>query len=275
MKPFLQWAGGKRQLLNEITRRMPRTYNRYYEPFLGGGAVLFALAPAGAIVGDNNAALVNVYNQIKAAPERVLEAYRELEQTPATEALYYARREMYNAQKMTDPNTAALFIWINRHCFNSLYRTNKHGGFNTSYGGDKRGAPVDVDNLRRVARYLASITILAQDYEQTCATARAGDFVYIDPPYIDTQRGAYGAHWQTADHERLAAFCQELDRRRVLFMVSNSNTPAAWALYNDFRVDVVTAVWSICGDGTKRGRAPREIIVTNYTPPTLLEMEDR
>lgn len=210
MKPFLQWAGGKRQLLYEITRRMPRAYNRYYEPFLGGGAVLFALAPPGAIVGDQNAALINVYTQIKAAPERVLEAYRALEKQPVTEALYYARRDMYNAQNVTDPNSAALAIWLNRYCFNGLWRQNKQGGFNTSYGGNKRGAPVDVDNLRRVARYLGSITILAQDYEQTCATARAGDFVYIDPPYIDTQRGAYGAHWQSADHERLAAFCQRL-----------------------------------------------------------------
>ena len=209
MKPILQWAGGKRQLLYEITRRMPRKYNRYYEPFLGAGAVLFALAPPGAIVGDQNAALINVYTQIKTAPERVLEAYRELEQTPATEALYYARRDLYNAQNVTDANTAALFIWLNRYCFNGLWRANKKGRFNTAYGGDKRGAPVDVDNLREVARYLATITIHAHDYEYTCATARAYDFVFIDPPYIETAP-AYGAHWQTADHERLAAFCRRL-----------------------------------------------------------------
>lgn len=268
MKPFLQWAGGKRQLLYEITRRMPRAFNRYYEPFLGGGAVLFALAPPGAIVGDQNAALVNVYNQIKAAPERVLEAYHELEQTPVTKELYYDRQRLFNLTAVDDTvAAAALFIWINHHCFNSLYRTNKNGEFNTSCGHIGKAYAIDVSNLRMVARYLASITILAQDYEQTCATARAGDFVYIDPPYIDTQRGAYGAHWQTADHERLAAFCRELDRRRVLFMVSNSNTPAAWALFCDFRVESVGARQHIQGGAAIR----REIIVTNYTPPTLLE----
>lgn len=274
MKPVIKWAGGKRQLLNEIRRRMPCAYKRYYEPFLGGGAVLFALAPVGAVVGDNNVALINVYNQIKSAPERVLEAYQTLEREPATKELYTKRRRLFNLTGGDDTVArAALFMWINRHCFNGLFRQNKKGLFNTSYGGQLRTELIDVDNLRRVARYLASITIHAVDYEQTCATARAGDFVYIDPPYVDTERGAYGAHWQTADHERLAAFCRTLNRKGVLFMLSNNNTPVAWTLYRDFRIETVSAAWRICSDGRKRGKTAREIIVTNYSPPMLIENE--
>lgn len=272
MKPVIKWAGGKRQLLNQILCRMPRGYNRYYEPFLGGGALLFALAPIDAVVGDNNNALINVYNQIKTAPERVLEEYQTLEKEPATKELYIKRRRLFNLTIGDDTTArAALFMWINRHCFNGLFRQNKKGLFNTSYGGRLRSELIDVNNLQRVARYLASITIHAADYEQTCATARAGDFVYIDPPYINTERGAYGAYWQSADHERLAAFCQALNKKGVLFMLSNNNTPAAWTLYRDFRIETVSAVWKICSDGRKRRKTAREIIVTNYSPPMLSE----
>ena len=182
--PFVKWAGGKRQLLPQIKERMPEQFNKYYEPFVGGGAVTFELLPENAVVNDINKSLVNAYRQICDAPDEFLEAINKLdnEMWEDGKAYYYSLRELYNDKMMKseyDVELAALFVFINKHCFNGLYRVNGKGLFNVPYNNSRK-ASVDEKAIREISEYLKKVTILEGDFEAAVESAMEGDFVFID-----------------------------------------------------------------------------------------------
>lgn len=185
--PFVKWAGGKRQLLPQIKERMPEKYNRYFEPFVGGGAVIFELLPTNALINDINKALVNTYKQICNAPEAFLKAVEKLDEEMWEDGkeYYYSLREHYNDKLMKaefDVELAALFVFINKHCFNGLYRVNGKGLFNVPYNNSRR-ASVDENAITEISKYLQGVKIIDGDFEVACKDAKKDDFVFIDSPY--------------------------------------------------------------------------------------------
>ena len=185
--PFVKWAGGKRQLIPQIRERMPEKYNDYYEPFVGGGAVIFDLLPANALINDINKALINTYTTICNEPDAFLKEVNRLDNDMWEDGkkYYYSIREHYNDKLMRseyDVELAALFVFINKHCFNGLYRVNGKGLFNVPYNNSRR-VSVDEDVIIATSEYLRGVTIIDGDFEQACKNAKKGDFVFIDSPY--------------------------------------------------------------------------------------------
>ena len=271
MSPFVKWAGGKTQLLDRLRERIPAAYGTYYEPFLGGGALLLDLQPARAVVGDVNEQLLNVYRQLEADAEAVIREVERYDGRECDQAYYLSLREAYNrriAEGRQDASCAALLIWLNKHCFNGLYRVNAQGLFNVPYNNRVRGASMDADNLRAIGRYLrtADVTIRQGDFEDACADVSAGDFVYFDSPYVPINatanfttyaRGGFSLE----DHRRLAALFRRLDALGARVMLSNHDVPLVRELYAGYRIEALAVRRSINRDASRR--QGREVLITN------------
>ena len=210
--PFVKWAGGKRQLLSQIKERMPEKYNNYFEPFVGGGAVAFELLPEKALINDINKALINAYKQICDAPDAFLKTVNNLdaEMWEDGKKYYYSLREHYNDKLMKaeyDVELAALFVFINKHCFNGLYRVNGKGLFNVPYNNSRR-VSVDDGAIRDISKYLQGITIIDGDFEEACKGAKKGDFIFIDSPYAPLNPTSFESYtkegFDIESHRRLA-----------------------------------------------------------------------
>lgn len=272
IKPFLKWAGGKAQLLGELMCLSPRRFGRYFEPFIGGGALLFELQPESAVIGDVNSQLINAYVQIRDNPEAVIEYAERLDSGPCTKELFNEQRDLYNGKisgGALDAECAALMIWINKHCFNGLYRVNRKGVFNVPWNRKAKVRSLDPQTIRNISGYLRahSVEIRNADFEETCSGVKAGDFVYFDSPYVPVSITAnftsYAADGFTMkDHERLASFARELDRKGVMFMLSNNNVPEVRRLYAGFHMMEVSVARFINRNGD--GRTGEEVIITNY-----------
>ena len=271
MRPLLKWAGGKTQLIGRIKIRLPKAYRNYYEPFVGSGATLLSIAPNRAHINDINKQLTNLYKQLQDSPEAVISKVKELDSTPSTKELYLALREEYNSkisQGALDAECAALMIWLNKHCFNGLYRVNGKGLFNVPYNNKTGGKSIDEDNARKVAQYLKeSATLTCLDFEEACKGVEEGDFVYFDSPYIPESATAsftdYAAKGFTReDHERLAALFRRLDAKGAKLMLSNNDVPLAQSLYAGYHIQSFEVKRMINRNANKRNG--REIIVTNY-----------
>lgn len=263
-EPILKWAGGKTRLLPELLARRPSAYRRYHEPFLGGGALFFRLQPGGAVLSDANAELVNVYERVRDDVEEVIRRLRA----------HRYEREHYYRVRATDPTTlspserAARTLYLNRTCFNGLYRVNRRGYFNVPFGRYKNPVICRPERLRAVSRVLRRTTLLRADYEGVLDVADAGDFAYFDPPYQPVSRTANFTGYTAADfgedeQRRLAEVVRELDRRGVRWMVSNSDTELVHELYGGFRVEAVQGSRAISRRGNGRGRV-RELLIRNY-----------
>lgn len=270
--PFVKWAGGKRQLLPQIKERMPQTYNHYYEPFVGGGAVTFELLPANALINDINKALMNAYRQICNEPGEFLRAISKLdhEMWEDGRGYYYSLREHYNDKLMRaeyDVELAALFVFINKHCFNGLYRVNSKGLFNVPYN-NSRGASVDENVILAVSAYLQGVNIMEGDFEQACADAGKGDFVFIDSPYAPLNPTSFESYtkegFDVESHRRLAGLYDELTDRGCYCMLTNHNTDLINELYGHkgYRMDVVSVKRMINSDASHR--VGEEVIICNY-----------
>lgn len=270
--PFVKWAGGKRQLLSQIKERMPEKYNNYYEPFVGGGAVIFELLPANALINDINKALINTYKQICNAPEAFLAAVNRLdaEMWENGRDYYHSVRERYNDKLMKaayDAELAALFVFINKHCFNGLYRVNAKGLFNVPYNNSRR-ASVDENAIRETSEYLRGVTIIDGDFEAACKDAEKGDFVFIDSPYAPLNPTSFESYtkegFDLESHKRLAKLFDELTDRGCFCMLTNHNTELINELYGrkGYRMDVVEAKRSINSDASNR--VGEEVIICNY-----------
>ena len=272
MSPVLKWAGGKTQLLEQITESMPYEYNNYYEPFVGGAAVLLSVSPVQAFVNDVNEQLVNLYQQLKNAVESVIAKVNEMDAMPCTKELYYAVRELYN-DKITkrdfDAECAALMIWINKHCFNGLYRVNSKGLFNVPYNNKVKGTSIDEENMRIISDYLkkANVTITCLDFEKACDGVKKEDFVYFDSPYVPESISASFTDYTiggftSADHERLAALFKRLDGIGAKVMLSNNDVPLVRELYEGYNIQSLNVKRMINRNANKR--TGKEVLITNY-----------
>ncbi len=271
-RPFLKWAGGKAQLLPALLQKvggLPE-FNGYHEPFLGGGALFFALSRKGVLearrvyLSDSNASLIEAYEVVRDELERLIERL-EVHRDRHDEAHYYRVR----AEVPGDPVArAARMIYLNKTCFNGLYRVNSKGLFNVPMGRYVRPSILDRSNLEAVSRALRGVELLAASFETTLDRAREGDFVYFDPPYhplsetssfTSYDRNGFGP----ADQERLADVVAGLSRRGVHVLLSNSATGFIESLYARFKLESVTAARTINSRGSSRG-AVREVLVRNF-----------
>lgn len=272
MGPFVKWAGGKTQLLDKILCRVPSSYTDYYEPFIGGGAVLFELQPDKAVISDVNEQLINVYRQLKADAQAVIAAIRQINETPCTKDFYLAMREKYNNKILgheLDAECAGLMIWINKHCFNGLYRVNSKGLFNVPYNNNVKTTAMSEANLAGIGNFLSSrnVDIRVCDFADACASAGRNDFVYFDSPYVPVSETASFTDYTKdgftyEDHVRLADLFKELDKRGAKIMLSNHDVPLIRQLYADFNIEVVDVRRNINSNAKKR--TGREVLVTNY-----------
>ncbi len=270
--PFVKWAGGKRQLIPQIRERMPEKYKNYYEPFVGGGAVLFELQPANALINDINKALINTYNIICNEADAFLEAVNRLDEEMWEDGkkYYYSVREHYNDKLMKseyDVELAALFVFINKHCFNGLYRVNGKGLFNVPYNNSRRTS-ADENVIREVSKYLKGVKIINGDFEEACKDAKKGDFVFIDSPYAPLNPTSFESYtkegFDIESHKRVAKLYDELTARGCYCMLTNHNTELINELYGNkgYKIDVVSVKRMINSDASNR--VGKEVIICNY-----------
>jgi DNA adenine methylase len=270
--PFVKWAGGKRQLLPQIKKRMPEQYNNYFEPFVGGGAAIFELLPANALINDINKALINTYQQIRNVPEDFLNAVNKLDEEMWEDGkeYYYSLREHYNDKLMKaeyDVELAALFVFINKHCFNGLYRVNGKGLFNVPYNNSRR-ASADEKAIMEISEYLKGVAIIDGDFEVACKDAREGDFIFIDSPYAPLNPTSFESYtkegFDIESHKRLATLFDELTDRGCYCMLTNNNTELINELYGNkgYKIDVVSVKRLINSDASNR--VGEEVIICNY-----------
>jgi DNA adenine methylase len=280
-RPFLKWAGGKTQVLDALIARSPRQIDTYAEPFVGGGAMFFGLlahpdlAPRRAILNDLNADLMAVYTTVRDEVEKLVGRLEHLAApylaSPDEERakLYYAERERLPDDRV---DLAARFIFLNKTCFNGLYRVNRRGEFNVPHGKYRTPRILDEDALRSASLALQGVELLAEDFEATMRRAKPGDFVYLDPPFEPLSRtssftgyteGAFGRHEQL----RLKWAMDDLTSRGVRAMLSNSPADFIEGLYradrDRYRIDRTPARRAINSRGDRRG-AIDELIVLNY-----------
>lgn len=269
--PVVKWVGGKRQLLDEITPLLPKHITSYCEPFLGGGAVLFSIQPTKAIVNDLNEDLIIVYEVIRDDVEVLIESLKKHENTP--EYFYAIRdtdRDKESYSSMSRVEKASRLIYLNKTCFNGLFRVNSLGEFNSPFGHYKNPNIVNEPVLRAVSKYFNAnnISFYSEDFAETLNRVGKGGFVYLDPPYdpvSDTASftGYNKGGFDRNEQIRLKQCCDELTMRGVKFMLSNSATDFIKDLYKDYRVTVVKAKRAINSDASKRG-AIEEVLITNY-----------
>jgi DNA adenine methylase len=278
VKPFLKWAGGKRQLLPEILRYLPKNIGKttYFEPFLGGGALLFELQPKQAIVNDSNRELINCYRVIKDNVEELIEVLKVHKAKNSKEYFDYLRErdrlKQYN--KFSDIQKAARIIYLNKTCYNGLFRVNSKGQFNVPFGSYKNPNILDEAVLRGVNDYLnqKSVTFLNRDFAEAVKDAKKGDFVYFDPPYDPVSNTAsftgYDINgFNQNEQRRLKQVVDELTEKECYVMLSNSATDFILDLYKDhkYTIETVSATRSINSNALKRGKI-NEVLVLNYVP---------
>lgn len=270
--PFVKWAGGKRQLLSQIQERMPENYNHYFEPFVGGGAVFFLTQPSKALINDINKALINTYQRICDSPKEFLSEVNKIdsEMWEDGKQYYYSIREHYNDKLMKseyDVELAALFVFLNKHCFNGLYRVNGKGLFNAPYNNSRR-VSVNGDSIIEISKYLQGITIIDGDFEDACRDARKGDFVFLDSPYAPLNPTSFESYtkegFDIESHKRLAKLYDELTTRGCYCMLTNHNTDLINELYGNkgYKIDVVSVRRMINSDASNR--VGEEVIICNY-----------
>lgn len=276
-QPFLKWAGGKRQLLPEIRRLLPREFGTYFEPFVGAGAVLFDLQPSPALINDANEELINCYRVIKTNPEELIRLAVKHERKDSAKYFYELRsldREP-GLHSLSAEERAARVIYLNKTCFNGLFRVNRHGQLNVPYRHHaKTPQVVDPEVISEVSRYLneARVKIRRGDFRQAVAAAGAGDFVYFDPPYDPVSESAsftgYAAGgFGEEEQKSLKKLCDDLTGRGCHILLSNSATDFIRGLYADegrYTVREVSARRNINSVGAGRGKVGELLIFNNY-----------
>jgi DNA adenine methylase len=270
--PFLKWVGGKGKLLSQLVPLLPSGVERmrHVEPFAGGAAMFFARTPERAVLCDFNRSLVDTYLAVRDELEAVIGELETLSMSHAAGS-YYGVRERYNAvgKRQSRSERAAMFIYLNKTCFNGLHRVNRRGEFNVPEGRYKNPRILDEPTLRAASRALARADIRQASFEDMLGYVRPGDFVYLDPPYEPVSETASftayaaGDGFSRADQTRLRDVVVELDRRGAKVMLSNSDVPFIRELYAQFRIDLVAAPRAINCDARGRGLVS-EVVVRNY-----------
>ena len=274
-KPFLKWVGGKGKLIPELSKYYPESYGTFYEPFVGGGAMFFSVAPKTAHINDMNSVLINAYFRIKNDTEKLIDKldalqieYKSLPDLEKKKEFFLEKRALFNQLKSDDFEKSVLLIFLNKTCFNGMYRENSKGGFNVPFGKQENPTISDHKNLRNISKALNKTIITASSYEKAVSDAKKGDFIYFDPPYhplnatssfTSYQAGGFSAE----DQRKLRDTFKELSDRGCYVMLSNSNSPLILDLYKGFKIHNIMAARSINSVGTGRGKVA-EVIVTSY-----------
>lgn len=268
--PIIKWVGGKTRLLPEILARFPAAHGRYFEPFAGGAAVFFHLGPTAAVLSDRNRDLIEMYRTVAADPDGVLRVLA-LHKQHHDEAHYYQTRARWNDRSVswTPLDRAATFIYLNRTCFNGLYRVNRAGDFNVPMGRYKNPAICDPAVLHAASAVLRRATLLCGDYADAVATATAGDLVYFDPPYDPVTPTANFTSYTAdsfgpADQRALADTVRTLADRGCAVVLSNSDTPLVRSLYRGLRIDRVRCPRAINSDPSRRGDVDEVLVLAGF-----------
>ena len=264
-RPFLKWAGGKRSVLHELIPRMPAEYDAYCEPFLGGAALFFAVQPKKAYLSDLNFHLVLTYIAVRDDAERLITNLKNHEARHSDlkqREEFYLKARTRIAKEEDATKIGALLIYLNKTCYNGLYRVNRTGAFNVPMGSYVQPTIVDEKNLRSCAKALKGVQIMHHPFQQT--PIRKGTFYYLDPPYHKTFSSFDSSGFDDGDHEKLAKFCRELDAAGCSFMVSNSNTPLIKKLYDGFTIEAIKAGRFISCKGEQRVKET-ELLIRNYS----------
>lgn len=277
-RPLLKWAGGKTQLLPELLAKTPKKFGKYIEPFFGGGALFFSLRPAGGVIADSNPELVNLYRAVADSVEDVIERLRSCDNT---EEAFYVMRAL-DWTKMTPVDAAARTIFLNRTCFNGLYRVNKSGGFNVPFGRYKNPKILDEESLRAAAALLGKTKIVLGDYKDVLNEhAAPGDFVFLDPPYLPVSKYAdfkryTKEQFYEEDHHELAQKVSRLQQMGCHVLLTNSNHPLVHELFGQYKLEVIqTKRYISCNAGSRKGEdvivsiAPRAQLNLKLLPPPL------
>lgn len=271
MKPIIKWVGGKFSNLSHIKEMLPPTYNRYYEPFLGGGAVLLELNPKEAYVNDINSELINMYIQVREDVEGVIRELSKFDECHESysnpKEFYYDVRKDFNTYRGDKTTTqAARFIYLNKHCFNGLYRENSKCEFNVPFNGKLTGGSFDVEHLREVSKQTHDVMFMNGDFEDCVYYADKFDLIYFDPPYdYEDGTGFVGytsGGWTRDTLIRLKKLCDALVDKGCYVLISNNSTTFVRELFNDDRYNIVEipARRSINRNGAGRGPVPEVII---------------
>lgn len=270
---FVKWAGGKGQLIEQFKPLFPKKFNRYFEPFVGSGAVFFYIIqkynPKEILISDINEELINTYQVIKNNVEELILKLKELKKLHVSESKnhYYTVREK-EPEYLSKIDIAARFIYLNKTCFNGLYRVNSKGKFNVPMGSYKNPDIVQEEKLRLVSKLLKNVKIKVMSFEKILDYAKKDDFIYFDPPYYPLENGKNFTTYTKnvfleKEQKKLADVFKKLDKKKCFVMLSNSDTKLIKDLYKDYNIKIVKATRMINCDSTKRGKI-NEVVVTNY-----------
>lgn len=270
VKPFLRWAGGKSKLVRFLADflPLPNSYNHYFEPFVGAGALFFHIGPSKAVLSDLNEDLINCYRQVAKHPAEIcslLQMHREFD---SKEYYYHIRSQ--EPEKLKPVEQAARFIYLNKAGFNGIYRVNQQGKFNVPYGPSSKGPVLPKKSLLDAAsNLLKEAKLLVADYHEVCESAKGGDFVYLDPPYPPTNRTAYFTHYTAnrfnwSDQHEVSKVFRNLDRRQCLVMMSNSDRKEIRSMFRGYYMQRLNVIRWLGSDGNRF--KVHELAVTNYNP---------
>jgi DNA adenine methylase len=269
---FVKWAGGKGQLIEQFKPLFPKKINNYLEPFVGSGAVFFYIIqkykPNEILISDINEELINAYKVIKSDVEKLIIKLKELKKLHISKGKnhYYEIREK-ETEYLSNIDKAARFIYLNKTCFNGLYRVNSKGKFNVPIGSYKNPEIVQEEKLRIVSKLLKNVKIKVMQFENVLDFAKKDDFIYFDPPYYPLNKNSFTTYTKDVflekEQEKLAEIFKKLDKKGCFVMLSNSDTEFIKNLYKDYNVKFVQATRMINCDGNKRGKI-NEVVVTNY-----------
>jgi DNA adenine methylase len=264
LKPVLRWAGSKRSLIPRLLTFFPQSFGRYIEPFAGSACVFFAISPSRAVLNDNNPGLIRFYRDIRDQPQEVYAAFRKIARDDRT---YYRMRQVYN-ELPASFERSVLFYYLNRNCFNGIFRTNIRGEFNVPFADRRVAAYPTIDEVLSASRLLRRSRLICGDFETACLKhAEAGDFVYLDPPYYVPSKRTFREYSATpfsqVDFDRLTFLLSELNRREVLFVLSYPDCDLARALAKPWRFAGVRARRRVAGASASRGYA-EELVIRNF-----------
>lgn len=267
--PFLKWAGGKRQLLSQIDLYIPKSFNKYIEPFVGGGALFFYLLPKNAILNDINQDLINTYRVIK---ENVSELITSLKKHKNEEEYFYkirsVDRNLDEFKTWSDVEKASRIIYLNRCCYNGLYRVNSKGYFNAPFGKYKNPKICNEENLKLVHKVLKDVKLMNTSFELCLNYAKKDDFIYFDPPYVPISESANftsytKSSFKKEDQIKLFNVFKELDQKGCKLLLSNSYNEFILKLYKNYQINIVYAKRAINSNPDKRGEIKEILIINN------------
>ncbi|MFA5020397.1 MAG: Dam family site-specific DNA-(adenine-N6)-methyltransferase [Candidatus Pacearchaeota archaeon] len=281
--PFLQWVGGKRGLIENYKSYFPKSFNQYFEPFLGGGAMFFKLKPDKAYLGDNNLELIRTFKAVKEKPDEVVFLLSELRKRHSKELYLFIRNLDRNEniiKEFEDFEIAARMIYLNQTGFNGIYRVNKKGQFNVPIGSSLNRTICDSNRIKQASNILKNTTIACSDFSEAIKIASEGDFVYLDPPYSPISKYSDFTRYTKEkfyekDQKRLKESIDELTKKKCFVMLSNSDCDFIRKLYSGYKIIEFSKKRLLSSKSSQRNQEIGELLILNYEGDTLLEPKEQ